>query len=192
MKKHTIINLDEVNFDNLLSKLSNKNSGHHVNLSSGTKRIKKTRSKPIKLGSSKSIRAKGCPMCSSSKCRNCGCGRNKPTKKIIAVYKRPHNGKIVGKVISNKRTQVNRPSSNRPSSNRPSNRPSSNIARTRRAVRSIINKILSRKSHTRSNSLASMIEKIHMRELNKPEHPRHSIHSKPSRCSRKKGFFSRF
>ena len=35
------------------------------------------------------------------------------------------------------------------------------VAQTKRDVRSIINKLVSRKNHTRSTNLATMIEKIH-------------------------------
>ena len=78
MKKHTIINLDEVNFDNLLSKLSNKNSGHHVNLSSELKELKR---QEVNHQIAPNQLEQKVVQCSSSKCRNCGCGRNKPTKR---------------------------------------------------------------------------------------------------------------
>lgn len=77
----------------------------------------------------------------------CGCSKNRKSK-MLMVHRRPKGTKMVSRAL------VSRNNGNHHQLNRPS------MAQTKRNVRSIINKLISRKNHTRSTNLATMIEKI--------------------------------
>ena len=81
-----------------------------------------------------------------TKCTNCGCNCNKKKKsKVVLIKKNPKNSNISTRVVSfsNHNNRMNIPNKN-----------------TRRNIRSIINKLVSRKNHTKSHNLATLIQNM--------------------------------
>ena len=150
MRTHTQVSLNQL--QSLLNSL--RNSGNNLSISKRRRKVSKN-----SLMSRKVKRGPGRPrkqsvnhgmrevknMCPKHRCTRCGCGRNRKSK-VILVQRRPKGKKMVSRaLVSNNNLRSHRPS----------------LAQTKRDVRSIINKLVSRKNHTRSTNLASMIERIH-------------------------------
>jgi len=94
-------------------------------------------------------------------CTSCGCGRNSSKTKVVAIYKRPNNGKIEVKIMNSGKGNMSRLSNKLSTSinTRPSFNVSQNTVKhhSKGLVRKMINKILSRKNHTKRHSLVSMM-----------------------------------
>lgn len=155
------------------------------NLKSTTSRLSKTRAKKsvsrMPLMSSRIKRGPGRPrkhsMSSSRRGARskCGCSTNRKSK-MLMVHRRPKGTKMVSNAL------VSNNNGNHHQLNRPS------MAQTKRNVRSIINRLISRKNHTRSTNLATMIEKIHSKsQSNTNSNSNSNVHSsshhkKMSKC----------
>ena len=156
MITHTQVSLNQL--QSLLNSL--RNSGNNLSMSkkrrvtkipSISRKVKRGPGRPRKQSVNHGVRVvkHGCTKCG---CTRCGCGRNRKSK-VILVQRRPKGKKIVSRaLVSNSILRHNRPS----------------VAQTKRDVRSIINKLVSRKNHTRSTNLASMIERIHTKSQTQP------------------------
>lgn len=164
MQTHNQVSLNQLNgLLNQLKKVTN-------NLTKKRNAMKRGPGRPRKV-STHSTKTRMCKKCG---CTNCGCGRNKRTKTVL-IHRNPSSGKLVSRVINKNSMNKNTSVTNK----------------TRKNVRSIINKLLSRTNHTRRSNLASMIEKIHTKENSqRNKHSQHAHRAKhlkpkrPSKCSR--------
>ena len=155
MRTHTQVSLNQL--QGLLNSL--KNSGNNLSMSkkrrvtkipSISRKVKRGPGRPRKQSVNHGMREEN--MCPKHGCTRCGCGRNRKSK-VILVQRRPKGKKMVSRaLVSNSILRPNIPS----------------VAQTKRDVRSIINKLVSRKNHTRSTNLASMIERIHTKSQTQP------------------------
>ena len=126
-------------------------------------------------------------MSSKASRSNCGCGRNNSSKMAL-IRRKPHSRRSVSSIISTNNMNNVHMVSNHVNKRQASRKHHPNQNRTRKTVRSIINKLLSRKNHTRSNNLATMIEKIHTNNQNKSscKRSKRSHHSSPHMKSHSK------
>lgn len=158
MRTHNQVSLNQL--QGLLNSL--RNSKNNISMPSKKRRVTKipSMSRKVKRGPGRprkqsvnqgvKVVKHGCTKCG---CTKCGCGRNRKSK-VLLVQRRPKGNKMVSKaLVSNSNLRPNKPS----------------VAQTKRDVRSIINKLVSRKNHTRSTNLASMIERIHSQSQEAPK-----------------------
>jgi hypothetical protein len=147
MRTHQQVSLNQL--QSLLNNL--KTTTSKLSKTKGRKSISKI---PLMLGKVK--RGPGRPRKSSMNfsrkklkvgCSKCGCSRNRKSK-MVMIQRRPKGNKMVSRAL------VSNHNGNYHQLSRPS------MAQTKRNVRSIINKLISRKNHTRRTNLATMIERI--------------------------------
>ena len=144
MNTHKSVNLNQL--QGLLNKLEKTTA----KLSKRRTRVTKSRGRPstkIKMTTTKHKNKK------CTKCKNCGCNCNKRKKSKVALIRRNPNNRILTKIVSlsnNKSNHMNRPNNHM---NRPNNHTSKNI-------RSIVNRLISRKNTTKSHNLATLIQNM--------------------------------
>ena len=144
MNTHKSVNLNQL--QGLLNKLEKTTA----KLSKRRTRVTKSRGRPstkIKMTTTKHKNKK------CTKCKNCGCNCNKGKKSKVALIRRNPNNRILTKIVSlsnNKSNHMNRPNNHM---NRPNNHTSKNI-------RSIVNRLISRKNPTKSHNLATLIQNM--------------------------------
>jgi len=172
MNTHKSVNLNQL--QGLLNKLEKTTA----KLSKRRTRVTKSRGRPstkIKMTTTKHKNKK------CTKCKNCGCNCNKGKKSKVALIRRNPNNRILTKIVSlsnNKSNHMNRPNNhmnrpnnhmNRPNNhmNRPNNhmnRPNNHMNRpnnhTSKNIRSIVNRLISRKNPTKSHNLATLIQNM--------------------------------
>jgi hypothetical protein len=155
----------------------------------GRHRLKKSASKlPVKSRTHSKTHPKTHPKTHVG-CTACGCGRNRSKTKLVAIYRRPNNGKMVVKMmnLNKKNNRGNRP--NRPNrarihntllmNKRPYNNNTDRRGQSRKVVRKMINRILSRKNHTRRHNLVSMMHNM----MDKNTKRNNRVHSNNSNYS---------
>jgi hypothetical protein len=147
MNTHKNVNLNQL--QGLLNKLKNTT----VKLSKKRTRVKKSRGRPstkIKMTTTKHKNKK------CTKCKNCGCNCNKGKKSKVNLIRRNPNNKMLTKVVlignnnSNNSNHMNKP-------NNHMNKPNNN---TRKNIRSIVNRLISRKNPTKGHNLATLIQNM--------------------------------
>jgi len=146
---------------NQLEALINKLKNTTSRLSKKNVSIKKKRRPTTKRITMKYGKNKKC-----TKCRNCGCNYSKGKKSKVTLIRRIPNKKMLTKVVSinnNNSNHINRPN---------------NI--TRRNIRTILNRIISRKNPTRSQNLATLIQNMSTRTNN------HQHNNQPNQVEKSK------
>ena len=141
MRTHNQVSLNQL--QGLLNSL--RNSKNNVSMPSKKRRVTKIPSisrkvkrgpgRPRKQSVNQGVKVvkHGCTKCG---CTKCGCGRNRKSK-VLLVHRTPKGNKMVSRALVSNNLSANRPS----------------VAQTKRDIRSIINKLVSRKNHTRSTNL---------------------------------------
>ena len=144
MNTHKSVNLNQL--QGLLNKLKNTTE----KLSKKRTSFKKSRGRPstkIKMTTTKHKNKK------CTKCKNCGCNCNKGKKSKVTLIRRNPNNKMLTKVVS-----IGNNNSNH--MNRPNNHINRSNNQTRKNIRSIVNRLISRKNPTKGHNLATLIQNM--------------------------------
>jgi hypothetical protein len=144
MNTHKSVNLNQL--QGLLNKLKNTTA----KLSKKT-RVKKSRGRPSTKIKMTTINHKINKKC--TKCKNCGCNCNKGKKSKVTLIRRNPNNRMLTKVVSLS-------NNNSYHMNKPNNHINRSNNQTRKNIRSIVNRLISRKNPTKGHNLATLIQNM--------------------------------